>query len=282
MNKLLLSFLLLFLATAWCASSQIPAEHSSVVISRGRNFVKRFQLEVGGSPSSFMIKAYGEQGKGIADYLLGTYPTMENAYLHIYFGLEQGESDLGEGGGPLLVITGAKLANNTPGGKAYLQHDIRKSGFWATSRCEHACKSPFDLDFDQTDRNRVADISGNSDGVIDTAVARTSISAFQQMNCNEHHDRSRDLQTESVVLCANDIRAYLRKYPEVVYLQFYMAVKPLHNSDNFTLVMVGLDQVGHRIWDRNEDGVPCVFNRGISCPGCSIAHDNRIDYHSQR
>jgi hypothetical protein len=281
MKKMILAFAVLFLGILTTSSAQIPGLHASVGMARGRQILSQFRSDFCGPQGSFIIKAYDDEGGGIGDYLLGTYPTLENAYLHVYFGFDKaGQDDIYA---PTLIVTGAKLKAGSTKVNARLSHDRNRGGFWALPMRDKDCGIPFDCDLDQTNHNvhMVVDISNLASGIVDNASAATTIRNFQAGNDNEWAGRKRCSETESFLLCANDVRAYLRKYPEVVYLQFFIGYRAQGNCDNLTILMTGIDPAGHHIWSKDDEGFSYVFDKAVACPGCSIDHDSRVDYHRQ-
>lgn len=257
------------------AFAQIPAEHASVSMHKGRRQVKRMQVGLGQHPSSFVMKAHTDDEDGIADYLLGTYQSMENAYLHIYFGSNNKDT--------MLVITGAKLEMDYRTGKPTLAHDRDKSPVWATACHEPMSGVPYDCDFDFLDysKGEPCDFSRCNDGLISKATARSYIRNFQSGNYNELCCNQAVFATESFLLCANDIRDYLKRHPGVAYLQFYVGYRSQETIDNVTMLIVGLDKLGHHVWDGDGDGYAMMFNKATACPRCNVVNDKELDYHLQ-
>lgn len=257
------------------AFAQVPAEHSSVSMHKGRRQVKRMQVGLGQHPSSFVMKVYNDQEEGIGDYLLGTYKTMENAYLHVYFGKSEKDT--------LLVITGAKLEMDRETGGPALVHDKGKSGVWATACSEPESGVPYDCNFDFLDysKGEPCDFSRCGDGAISKAIAKSYIKAFQSGNYNELCSNQRVFATESFLMGANDIRDYLKKHPGVAYLQFYVGYRSQETIDNVTMLVVGLDKLGHHVWDGDSEGYALMFDKATACPQCNVVNDKDLDFHPQ-
>ncbi len=281
MKKAIVVFFLIFFGFQIDSFAQIPNEHSSIRRGRGKRYVKNYQRVMGHHPSSFVIRAKGDNSDGVADYLLGTLPTMENTYLHIYFGVKKlMPGDVKED--TALVIVGAKQVRDA-GGNLMLEHDTR-SGMWATPHFEPNCCVPFDSEFDYADHNETqgCKLSDCTAGAIDDRMAKEYIHNFQLNDGNIPGPTPVIYATESFIVSANDIREYLRAYPEVEYLQFYIGEKTtLGTYDNLTLMIVGLDKNGKHIWDGNTDGYAYLFDETMPCPRCNIVNDSRMDDHHQ-
>jgi len=257
------------------AFAQVPAEHSSVSMHKGRRQVKRMQVGLGQHPSSFVMKAFSGNEDGIGDYLLGTYRTMENAYLHVYFGKDDKNT--------MLVITGAKLEMDHHTGKPTLAHDKSRSEVWATACSEPKSGVPYDCDFDFLDysKGEPCDFSRCGEGAISKATAKSYIKNFQSGNYNELCCDQKVFTTESFLLSANDIRDYLKTHPGVAYLQFYVGYRSQETIDDVTILVVGLDKLGHHVWDGNGEGYAMMFNKATACPQCNVVNDKELDFHLQ-
>jgi hypothetical protein len=275
MRKVSFVTAILLCCFAGTALAQIPSEHSSVSMHKGRRQVKRLQESLGQHPSSFVMKAYSDDEDGIADYLLGTYQTMENAYLHVYFGRDEK--------GTLLVVTGAKLEMNHHTGNPTLAHDKKSGLAWATACREPKSGVPYDCNFDFLDysKGEPCDFSSCSDGAISLPTAKAYIRSFQSGNYNERCCDQKVFATESFLLCANDIRDYLKRHPGVAYLQFYIGSRSQETFDNVTMLIVGLDKLGHHVWDGDGEGYAMMFNKATACPGCNVVNDKDLDFHDQ-
>ncbi len=278
MKRVFIILAIVLFGCDFAALAQIPVQHSTINYHKGKRYVSRFQRALGQHPGSYLVKARGNNEDGIADYLLGTYATLENAYLHIYFGARNSNaSDTN------LVITGALLTTKSDGTPT-LQHDKAKSGIWITPKHEPNACLPYDRAFDflYCDKAQNCDISDCGDGVSDAKTAKSYIANFQRNDGNRLDCcKPLILTTESFLLSANDIRAYLKEYPEVEYLQFYVGYKGQERFDNLTVLVVGVDKVGHHIWDFDESHYISMFNEAIPCPTCNVVDDRSIDYHRQ-
>ncbi len=281
MQKALVVLVLVFLSFGR-SFAQLPPVRSAVETTWGQRYVARFQGSCAGHPSSFIVKAKDADCKGIGNYLLGTCPAQQDAYLHIYFGVKKSADDK-EKGDAVLVLTGAKMAENPYTGYQFLAHDNQRNATWVTTMHEPDCKVPFDCDFDFADKydKGSCDLSSCTTGVIDRETARDYIKGFQYGDCNNSERGSTKIEAESFIMSANDIRSYLCKFPEVVYLQFYMGYKVESALENLTILVVGLDKYGHHIWDFNDQDVPYMFGKGVPCPKCTVEYDASIDYHRQ-
>lgn len=257
------------------AFAQVPAEHSSVSMHKGRRQVKRMQVGLGQHPSSFVMKAFSDGADGIGDYLLGTYQTMDNAYLHVYFGKNDKDT--------MLVITGAKLEMDRSTGNPTLVHDKSGSAVWATACSEPKSGVPYDCNFDFLDysKGEPCDFSRCGDGAISKATAKSYIKNYQSGNYNELCSDQKVFSTESFLIGANDLRDYLKRHPGVAYLQFYLGYRSQETIDNITILVVGLDKLGHHVWDGDGDGYAMMFNKATACPQCSVVHDKELDFHRQ-
>lgn len=267
------------LLSALSAIAQLPAKHSAVPVSRAKAQVRHFQEQCRYHPSSFIIKAYGNTGSGIGDYLLNTYCTPGNRFLHVYFGeKEKSGNELNE---QVLVITGAGYAKNLNTGRKHLANDWQNSPVWVTTVSQPGCCVPFDCDFDYNDTytNKGCTMSDIGDGLETHATAAAAIRAFQVRDCNSGKKGDVIFETESFLVNADDIHNYLCRNPHVQYLQFYLAYKPLANET--TLFITGLDKRGRHVWSYDDNGVPYLFGNAVNCPNCSIDFDETLDYHVQ-
>jgi len=274
--KRLLLLTLVLVCFGLATFAQVPREHSRTGMRRGKREIERFQLGLGQHPSSFLIKAWSDDEDGIADYLVGTYKSLENAYLHIYFGVNDGDT--------ALVMTGAKLVMDKSTGAPVLEHDKAKSGVWVTATHDPYTGVPYDLDFDFLDRckGEPGDFSKCTDGVSTIGNARECIKNYQEHDGNGSACcKSVIFTTESFILSANDLREYLNQHHDVEYLQFYLGYKSLERMDNVTVLVVGVDKFGHHIWNCDEEGYIRMFNKATSCPTCNILNDKDLDHHRQ-
>jgi hypothetical protein len=274
--------ILLIILQAGQSFARLPPVNSLVALTRGKKYVERFQGCSGWHPSSFIIRARDNDGNGIGNYLSATCDMQEDAYLHIYFGVKKSAKADGENQS-VLVLTGAKMASNPYTGYKFLAHDYQHDALWATTMNEPMGKVPFDIDFDFSDRYNTgdADLGSCTTGAIDKETAREYIKGFQYNDCNNSARGSTKEEAESFLMSVNDIRAYLCKCPEVVYLQFYLGHKPESSYENLTILVVGLDKLGHHIWNFNDQGEPYLFGKGVPCPKCTVEYDASIDYHRQ-
>jgi len=278
MKKQIVIFSLLLLPVL-SAVAQLPARHSAVPVARAKAQVRHFQEECQYHPSSFIISTYGNTGSGIRDYLLNTYCTPGNRFLHIYFG--EKETPGNDKNQQVLVITGANYAKNLNTGRKHLANDWQNSPVWITPVSQPGCCVPFDCDFDYNDTytNRDCRMSDISDGLATHAAAAAAIRAFQVRDCNSGRKGDAIFETESFLVNADDIHDYLCRNPHVQYLQFYLAYKPLANET--TLFITGLDKRGKHVWSYGDNGVPYLFGNAVNCPDCSIDYDETLDYHVQ-
>jgi len=280
MKKGLLVFAFIFPAFLPATFAQMPSDHSLVEVSKGRAQVQRLQRGCKAHPSSFIIKAFDKQKNGIGDYLLCSDLHNDLPYLHIYLGAKESATDDAKKD-PVLVITGASRIRNINTGKMFLAHDRQYSNIWATPIHEPDCCVPFDCDFDYADRYNMkeCDLSDCTTGMISASTASGSIRGYQESDCNIFVPHRIIYEAESFIMSAGDIRKYLCKNPEVVYLQFYIGFRPF--ADELTVFLVGLDSKGHHIWDYNDQSVPYLFGNAVTCPKCTIEYDPSIDFHHQ-
>lgn len=259
--------------------AQMPGKHAAVPVARAKAQVRHFQADCQLHPSSFIIKAFGDRQTGVGDYLLNTYCTPGNRFLHIYFG--EKEKAAGEKNEQVLVITGAGYAKNFNTGRRHLANDWQNSPVWITPVSEPGCCVPFDCDFDCNDMytNKTCTVSDIGIGLATHATAAAAIRAFQVRDCNTSRKGGAIIETESFLVNADDIHDYLCRNPHVQYLQFYLAYKPLANET--TLFITGLDGNGKHVWSYGDNGVPYLFGNAVSCPRCSIDFDETLDYHAQ-
>jgi ssDNA-binding Zn-finger/Zn-ribbon topoisomerase 1 len=258
------------------SKAQVRVLDAEINSQKGRRFVNKFQRALGQHPGSFLIKANSSEANGIADYLLGTFKTLENAYLHVYYGkLESGDT--------VLVMTGATLTEDN-NGHPVLKHDNARSAIWVTKVQESHTVVPYDKNYTFVfcDNSENCDISNCGDGIIDEETAAGYIANFQQ---NEGHICSgcgpAVHPTESFLLPANAIRAYLKRYPDVAYLQVLMGGQDPDRPEKFTILVAGLDNTGHHLWDFNEARFKSMFGDATPCPKCKVVDDRRIDHHRQ-
>lgn len=258
--------------------AQIPSTHAAVPVAHAQARVHQLQECCDIHPSSFVVRAYSSDATGIGDYLLHTYCTPGNRFLHIYFGeKEQGNNDNQQ----VLVITGAGYAANFNTGRRHLANDWQHSPVWITQASEPAGCIPFDSDFDLYDayNGTQPDLEHIRAGIVSRAEASAAIKAFQVNDCNHAGKNQGTLETESFTINAGDIRDYLRRNPHVQYLQFYLGYKPLANET--TIFITGLDSGGRHVWSYGDNGIPYLFGHAINCPNCSMEFDESLDFHQQ-
>jgi hypothetical protein len=283
MKRTFILFVLFFLGYESGLLAQLPNSHSSIRMWKGRQYVRKFQKYVEQHPSSFLIKMKNSDGDGLGDYLLNTKKTLENAYLHVYFGAKQ----LSQGGikqDTALVFIGAKQVRNPSTGAVTLAHDYDNSKIWATSKYQPNCCVPFDTNFDPIDRNYTqgCDINDCVTGIISENDAKSYIHNFQLNDGNDPANPTVIFTTESFLISANDMRDYLSRYPEVEFLQIYIGYNySLARYDNLTLLFVGVDKNGRHIWNFDEAGNTYMFDECNPCPICLVDYDSKIDDHAQ-
>lgn len=258
-----------------CAAAQLPSAHSAVPLARARQQVKHFASTCCYTTTSFVVKLYGN---GPGDYLLSPAKAPATSMLHIYFGEQDGlQPDTDE---LAMIITGAYLVKNHRTGRKHATND-RQGMVWTATAAKPGQDLPFDCDFDHGNIRKVinCDMSAFSTGATDRNEAAAYISTFQQHDCNIDGRRKTINEAESFLVSTADLRSYLCRNPQVQYLQFYLAYRTMANET--TLFMAGLDERGHHVWLRDDNGVPYLFGNALACPDCAIDYDASLDYYHQ-